>query len=189
MRRIVCILLLLLMPVMTPVQVGAGTHSVDESEVIARIILNFLLVVEWPQEEGSLRQKHLVCGVSPSPIADTLDTIAKEPDFAERVTFWSKTPTAKLQHCDVLFLSEKDVPNLKAIMTQIGKRPVLTVSTIKNFTAKGGVIGFLSAEKNIGLFSDKQVKFEINLSQAQKVGLVLDPLLLELAERIVEDTP
>lgn len=82
--------------------------------------------------------------------------------------------------CRILFISSSESAQLQDILGMIATAPVLTVSDIPGFVRQGGIIEFVP-EAN-------RVKFEINLANAQSVGLSLSSDLLKVA-RVVRRTP
>ncbi|HZC80107.1 MAG TPA: YfiR family protein, partial [Nitrospiraceae bacterium] len=65
---------------------------------------------------------------------------------------------------------------LKEILTILDKTSVLTVSEIPRFTQRGGMIQFV-IEAN-------KVRFEVNLTNSELVGLTLSSQLLKVAASV-----
>lgn len=157
----------------------------DEDEVKAQIIMNLPLVASWPhtaaEEDGRLK----LCTISEGKVSRYLREMTMRQGESTHLLFDAQVPLEDITGCRVLFLDRQDEAQAELVMQRVAGRAVLTVGTEKDFIRHGGMIGFLSAEKNIGLFSEKNVRFEINLKTTTAAGIVLDPLLLELAEKII----
>lgn len=86
-----------------------------------------------------------------------------------------------LKKCHVLFFhahAAKD-HNCHDIVELLGDSGVLTVGDMKNFAAKGGIIGFV--------IEKKKVRFEVNLTAAERANLKISSKLLRLAKRVIEE--
>jgi len=66
--------------------------------------------------------------------------------------------------------------DLKKILNELRKDPVLTVSDIPHFVQRGGMIRFVP--------EDNRVRFEVNLGAAQDAGLILSSELLKVAVNV-----
>lgn len=157
----------------------------DEEAVKAQIILNLPLVAGWPK--GALEDgEHItLCTISDGKVASYLEAMAATPSYADHIRYLPHSTSGQWRECRVLFVGEQDKASMKAVLDTVEGFPVLTVGTPQGFARGKGMIGFLSTQKNIGLFSEKNVKFEINLRNTAAAGITLDPLLLELAEKII----
>ncbi len=159
----------------------------DEYEVKAQIILNLPLVTNWPDGAVPADGKIRLCTLTEGKISDYLQAMVSRPSYRDHILYVPNVSFSQLQSCQVLLINGEDRALIKAAMEEIAGLPVLTVGTPKGFIAKGGMIGFLNTQKKLGLFSQKNVKFEVNLKNTAAVGITLDPLLLELAESIVTE--
>jgi len=159
----------------------------DENEVKAQIILNLPLVANWPEgtlpDDGKVR----LCTLSDGKVSHYLKLMAAQPSYADHIVFVPHIRDQQVRQCQVLFFDKQDAARMEALLETIGQAPVLTVGTTRNFARQKGMIGFLNTQKSIGLFSQKNVKFEINMRQTSATGITLDPLLLELAEKIIPE--
>jgi hypothetical protein len=63
----------------------------------------------------------------------------------------------------------------------VQKSAVLTVSDLPGFTGNGGMIQFMLREN--------KVRFEVNLTAAEKAGLTLSSQLLKVATDVRKETP
>ncbi|MCJ7729928.1 MAG: YfiR family protein, partial [Sedimentisphaerales bacterium] len=69
----------------------------------------------------------------------------------------------------------------REIIDIVGKDGVLTVGDTSGFIESGGVINFMLEENKI--------RFDINLTAAEKTGLKIRSQLLRLAKKVFKDGP
>lgn len=75
--------------------------------------------------------------------------------------------------CHVLYVAPQD----DRLLRETRDKPILTVGDDPDFCERGGVI-------NLRVVGDR-IRFEVGLDQARRVGLGIDPQLLQLATRVV----
>jgi hypothetical protein len=83
--------------------------------------------------------------------------------------------------CRILFIASSESARMKLILAALGKSSVLTVSDMPDFTASSGMIQFVLEEN--------KVRFEVNLSAADRAGLTLSSQLLKVATNVRKDLP
>jgi hypothetical protein len=162
-------------------------EALDESQILAQMIMNFPLVTVWPDNAKAEDNRITICAMHESPVSNDVAALINASRAAAQYRFMVNVSDEQLMKCHVLIVSERDMGRMSSLRSQLSHQPVLTVGMSKHFIEKGGMIGFLRTEKNLGVFSEQTIRFEINLAHAQRAGLILDPLLLELAERIVTE--
>ncbi len=157
----------------------------DEAQVKAQIILNLPLVTVWP--EGVLQKgaKTHICSLADSTVSQRLQSMAMLDEYADHIVIMRSVQPEELPDCHLLYIDSEDHAIAQDVLRVASQLPILTVGTLNKFITKGGMVGLLHAEKTIGLFSEKNVRFEVNLDNVARADIELDPLLLELAERIV----
>lgn len=163
------------------------TKALDQNIVIAQMIMNFPLVTSWPASHAVQENKIVLCSISDNPIVRDIAAMVTASKAAQHFTLQKNITTETVHQCHILIVADQDMNQWAHLYSIIKDLPVLTVGTDKNFLRKGGMIGFLLAEKNLGVFSEQNIRFEVSLKRTQSVGLTLDPMLLELAEHIVTD--
>jgi len=80
----------------------------------------------------------------------------------------------------IVYLAASESEQVSSVLAAIDTSAVLTVSDAPGFAAHGGMMGFAT--------EGTRVRFEVNLSRAEKSGLKLSAKLLSLAQ-IVTDAP
>ena len=146
-----------------------------EFQVEAAYLYHFGDFVTWPSSAAAANLKEFpICILGRDPFGSTLDDIVKgsaiegAPIRARRVTA-AKDATS----CRIVFLSSSEARHVESDLSDLRGSPVLTVSDIPDFDLRGGMIQFV--------LIDRRVRFEINLSTAQKAGLKLSSQLLKVA--------
>lgn len=144
-------------------------RALPEAVVKAEFVFRFPEFVEWPQRRfGAVPPS--VC-LSPShPFRDVLSKASRTSSARPPVRVLE--PDQPVRQCDVLYIAPSDV----ALLAEAASLPILTVGDQPDFCQKGGIINLLVI--------DGRVRFEVSLTQANRVGLKVDSQLLRLATRV-----
>jgi len=155
---------------------GPPSHS--EYEVKAAFLYNFAKFVEWPAEaflDGN--EPILVCIVGRDPFGDILNqTLLGKTVNGKPVIIQRGGITQDMRFCHIVFISSSERKRLAQIMQRLNGASVLTVSEIEGFAELGGIINF-TLEGN-------KVRFEINVTSAERARLRISSKLLALAKAI-----
>lgn len=151
-------------------------------EVEAAYLYQFGNFVQWPSKnpKAAGSKYFSVCVLGRDPFGRALDdTLSGSkmnglPMVARRID-----SVADASDCQILFFSSSRRSQLDSSMSALHDAPILTVSDIPNFASRGGMIQFV-------LVSGR-VRFEINLTSAQKAKLRLSSQLLKVAVGIRTD--
>jgi hypothetical protein len=159
---------------------------VDANAVKAKMLLNFPLVVEWPVTHRHADEKIRICtlGTEDQLVHQLQNILRRESD--QRNELVPGVLASELPSCDVLYVDEHSQAAFAEYRPLLDGQPILTVGEGKNFLTKGGMIAFVSKIKQIGVFSRQTVRFHVHPNRIHAHGISLDPMLLELADRIVE---
>jgi hypothetical protein len=108
------------------------------------------------------------------PFGASLDaTVDGEAINGERVLAKRISKPQEAASCRVLFISSSEEAQLKEILATLEKTSVLTVSDMPQFARRGGMIQFVQEAS--------RVRFEVNLTVAERAGLTLNSQLLKVA--------
>lgn len=146
-----------------------------EYAVKAAYLYNFGKFVEWPAiATAANHDPFLICVLGKDPFGASLDaTIAGEAINGERVLAKRISKPQEALNCRVLFISSSEEAQLKEILATLAKASVLTVSDMPQFARGGGMIQFVQEAS--------RVRFEVNLTVAERAGLTLNSQLLKVA--------
>jgi YfiR/HmsC-like len=143
-------------------------------QVKAVYLMNFARFVEWPDKLGMRQDSFTICVFGPDPFGRTLDTMLAGETIAGRGAVAKRVSTPQdFSDCRILFVSSAETGSLSRIVEAANKQGVLTVSDLPHFAGRGGMIQFVT--------DDKRVRFEVNLTAAQRAGLTLSSELLKVA--------
>jgi len=147
-------------------------------DVKAAYLYNFGRFVEWPGKvaaaQGGL---FTVCVLGQDPFGRSLDAaLAGETVDGKTVVAKRISSPEESGNCQILFLSLTEDSRLSTIIADLDKKAVLTVSDMRQFTQRGGMIQFV--------LEGKRVRFEVNLTATQHAGLTLSSELLKVATTV-----
>lgn len=160
----------------------AAELKAPEYQVKAAFLYNFTKLTEWPTNAFTQTNSPLVVGVlGKDPFGVELDqalagkVVSGRPLTARRVV-----SDDQIAGCHLLFISGSERSRLSELLTKLSSLPVLSVSDIDRFAARGGMVGLVP--------QGEELRLEVNPNAAGKAGLKLSSRLLRLA-RIVRSEP
>jgi hypothetical protein len=151
----------------------AQQSNPTENQVKSAYLYNFGKFVEWPAK-GTSGEFFTFCVLGDDSFSSTLETtIAGESINGRKVSVKRVAKPQDAVSCRILFISSSEQSRLKEILAVLDDTSVLTVSDMPQFTRRGGMIQFV-IEAN-------RVRFEVNLTSAERTGLTLSSQLLKVA--------
>ncbi len=152
----------------------AAAQGASGADIKAAFLLNFAKFVEWPATPSH----EFVIGVlGDEAVAEALRDLAEgkavdgRPLVTRRVVL--KDNLAGLQ---VLFIGASERARLGDVLRRTNGGSVLTVSDLDRFSRQGGTIEFRTERD--------RVRFDINLDEAERSGLIINSKLLALAKTV-----
>ena len=182
-RRLrICLVALSLAWVAAGAILRAQQHRPSEYQIKAVYLFNFGKFIRWPVSESQAnRGSFSICVLGQDPFGESLDsTIAGEAIDGKSLVAKRAAKLEDAAGCRILYISASESNQLNRILGALTGTPVLTVSDIPEFTTHGGMIQFVVKEN--------KVRFEVNLSAAEKSGLVLNSQLLKVATAVRRDS-
>ena len=140
----------------------------QEYQIKAAYLYNFLKYVDWPKP---INRTFLICVAGQNPFGSVLDGLTSN----ERVRGNPVKTEIILGFepgCDVIFTPRTS--NIPAYLQGAAGMPILTVGETPRFIEQGGIVNFF--------LQNGKVRFEINRSAAERVGLRFSSRLLQLAK-------
>jgi hypothetical protein len=125
-----------------------------------------------PEQTG----EYWVCVLGQDPYQNLLDEMQNKKIRKLAVKVKRFDLLAEINDCHIVYVSQSKLPNIKAIMTALSGKKILTVGDISNFTKLGGMIRFTHEKSKVGL--------EINLSNVRLSDIQISALLLEIAHLV-----
>ncbi|MCE0484784.1 MAG: YfiR family protein [Methylacidiphilales bacterium] len=150
-----------------------------EYQIKAAFLYHFAQFVKWPGTSFSDANAPFCIGIlGDDPFGSALeDTVQGETIDSHPIRVRRGESLDELRDCQMIFVSHSEEGRIGEILSQLGARPVLTVSEVESFARNGGDIDFY--------LSNGKVRFEINPQSAERCGLKMSLQLLSLG-RIVE---
>ena len=160
--------------------VTAGHASAETAagyKLQGRYLVNFTEFVDWPPRTFATRASPILIGVlGEDPFGDVLDEILKNRLVNGRRLEIKRSRTVDdLKACQVLYISNSEKAHQVQLLATLAGQPVLTVSDLDEFLARGGMIRFRVHRQ--------KVRFSVNIAAAERAGLKIDSQLLNLVRR------
>jgi hypothetical protein len=153
-----------------------GQSRAGEYRLKAAFVARFPEFVEWPPPAWQGRTTLDVCVLTPNPFGKDLPDIVEGQAVRGRtVVVHELQPGASLDICHVLFVTKESAGRAR-MLQRAATMPILTIGDEPGFLDDGGIIQLRTI--------DNRVRFEINPSAADRVGLRLSAQLLRLAVHV-----
>lgn len=159
---------------------SASAQSGDsrEYQIKAAFLFNFVQFVKWPETSFASADAPFSIGIlGDDPFGSALDEMLRgEAINNHRLTVVRAQRINDLKDCQLIFVSRSEESHVGEILSQLGSKPILTVSELEGFARSGGDINFY--------LSGGKVHFEINPQSARQSGLKISSQLLTLGKMI-----
>ena len=160
---------------------SAQAPKITEYQVKAAYLANFGRFVEWPTSVAVAKSESFnICVLGQDPFGPALDvTLAGEMIGNQKVAAKRISTPGESLDCRILFISSSEAKRLNKIIDALDNSAVLTVSDIPQFSRHRGMIQLV--------LEGNRIRFEVNLTAAQRAGLTLSSELLKLANPVRRD--
>jgi hypothetical protein len=150
----------------------------SEYKLEAAYLCRFVDFVAWPSDAFASADSPLVIGVlGHDPFGNVLEKLTQGQTSRGHPLVVRRFAGLKdVQDCQVLYVSSDETGDLGKILRALDGRPILTVSDVRDFAERGGMIRFFT-ERN-------KLRFRVNLQAAKTRQLSISSRLLQLAEVI-----
>jgi hypothetical protein len=153
--------------------------GVSEYEVKAALIYKIAKFVRWPDgalasPAGTLR----LCLIGSDDFAGSIDALAGQRLQGLLISVERLAPDQPASGCQIVFISRSEGDVLEPLIDELSHAPVLTVSDIDGFAARGGIVGFAMV--------DSKVSFQINPAASRRAGLEIGAQLLQFATLVTD---
>ncbi|MDQ2657859.1 MAG: YfiR family protein [Bacteroidota bacterium] len=146
-----------------------------EAQVKAVFLFNFAQFAEWPAETFPNPTAPIIIGIlGEDPFGPFLEKIVSNEHIGEHPIEIRRFASAEeARSCHILFIDKNKSRDIDQILEQLKGRNILTVSDMKDFASRGGMIGLF--------IEDNKTKFEINLKEYKDSNVVISSRVLRLA--------
>lgn len=139
----------------------------------AAFIYNFTLFTEWPElPDNTLR----ICTLRDEQIKGELEKYTIKQPHAAKLIITKVNNSRDIKYCQVVFLSEEDLPQAPAVFSEAKGTSLLIVTDVYDLIDKGAMIAIK--------IENQRMLFEINLEAVKRSKLHLSSKLLALAKKI-----
>jgi len=150
----------------------AKGQAVPEYTLKATYLYNFMVFADWPrQAEPKSAGPMLLCVLGPDSFGSALSNLEGKNINGRKLAVVRLKGYSELKSCHLLFITEREAPNMNAIQNALGDAPVLTVADTP--VAVGSAI-LLTIEGS-------RLVFDINMPKVKRAGLALSSKVLQLA--------
>lgn len=154
---------------------ATGSATYGEYLVKAAFLYNFAKFTEWPSAAYANGAAPLrVCVLGRDPFGAALETIDGKRIKQRLIATLRIVRLDQASRCQILYISASERDRLGAILAQLARAPILTVTDFPGLDSPGAMINFQTV-------ADK-VRFEIDTDHADLAGLSFSSKLLSLAE-------
>jgi uncharacterized protein DUF4154 len=160
----------------------AQTTRPTESEVEAAYLYNFGKFVTWPADRVVANNPFEICILGKDPFGKVLDaTVTGERIGGRAISIRRLVQVQQAGTCSILFVSSSEEGRLGTILDSAHRFNALTVSDVKHFAERGGVIGLVVQQD--------RVRFEVNRAAAERCHVQLSSELLKVAVKVIDKEP
>ena len=143
----------------------------------AAFLYNLAKFVELPAEAFADDQGVIeFCILGKDPFGSALESVKGKTVKGRKVMIKRTAKISDVQGCHVLFISRSEKKHLSKVFAELEDSNVLTVGDMRDFVQKGGMINFITA--------GQKIRFEVNVSAAERNGLKISSKLLKLATSV-----
>jgi YfiR/HmsC-like len=150
-----------------------------DAEVKAAYLYSFGKFVTWPPDRAVAGNPFEICIVGKDPFGKVLDrTVAGERIGGRTIAIRRLPQVQQAGSCSILFVSSSEEGRLPTILDSAHRFHLLTVSDLKHFAERGGVIGLVVQQD--------RVRFEVNRAAAERCHIQLSSELLKVAVKVID---
>jgi hypothetical protein len=162
-------------------RLAAQPAAVVEDDVKAAFLYNFAKYIAWPDAAFPTGAFH-VCVVADDAFLKRLDDIiAGETIDGRSVMRQTPATPEAARSCHILFVAGGEAARTDQLLVAVKGAHVLTVGDSADFLTRGGVVTFVR--------EGERVRFDVNMTQAQRAGLTISSRLLRVARRVSPPEP
>jgi hypothetical protein len=172
--------LLMALPTSARQPPGLSSSTPSQSDVEAVYLFDFGKFVRWPagEDQGPLR---ICVAGAPTFTASVERTVANEAIDGRSLNVRQILRPEDEAGCAILFIDATQRERSDALLRGVADKPILTVSDLPDFLARGGMIQFQIIQK--------RVRFLVNLDAVNRGRLTMSSELLKVAVEVKGHPP
>jgi len=158
------------------VSVSFSAEKNDFSNQVKSVfVYNFLDFVSWPSVD--IKASPTICVLAEDKFFQILEYIRRETaQSGQGFVLKKMNNSTHLSECQIAYIHHSHAKQLDVFFANTLNKPILTVSDIRGFVNRGGIVGFI--EKG------NKIRLEVNNTLASKNKIKISSKLLKLAENI-----
>ncbi|MBN9660567.1 MAG: YfiR family protein [Acidobacteria bacterium] len=154
-----------------------ASAQVEELDVKAAFVLNFLRLVNWEAMPGEESTSTLpICTLGPSEFGSAVRSAAKGKAIGNRAVTFKGKADADSGQCRVLLVDSGQYDTARGLLPTLAHRPVLTIGNGAGFVQMGGMFELV--------VNDRKVQFDTNLPAVRASRLDVSARLLNLSRNL-----
>ena len=163
-----------------PSALVAATISAPVDKIKSAYIYQFLQFVTWPDISNHPDQSFNICVFGKETITENLKLLDLSHQGEKLIEVKFPKSMDDANNCNILYIAETNNDKLQAILEYLHDKPILSVSSMKNFAKRGGIIGFVTL--------NNKVRLQINRKPALQANLKISAKLLEVSTLVSNGT-
>jgi len=162
----------------TPLQAGSSRSL--SAEIEAAFLVQFSKYISWPAHCFASPTAPVIIGIlGRDPFGSKIDQISRSFNANGRgVEVRRLADPEHAKTCHILFVSASKPTTMESISRILAGRPIVLVSSTKDFLARGGMINFITL--------GTKIRFDINLTNCRHTGIKISSKLLKIAHRVTQ---
>ena len=153
--------------------VASEVNEMTEYQLKAAYLVNFVSFTEWPAGLGDSLN---LCIYGPDPFGIDIDSFEGQNINNRRVEISRLTTAEQLDACNIVFISDEVISNMRRVLDRTENKPVLTVSDSPGAAAAGVSLNMI--------MDQNRITFEVNLAAINRSNLAISFQLLRLAKKV-----
>jgi hypothetical protein len=150
------------------------TYQYREPRVKAAFLFNLAKFVTWPESAfGNGRAPLVLAVLDPELYAAANESLAGRQVGGRDLKVRKVAGINDALDSHILFISAAEASRLDNLLAAVANRPILTVSDIDGFAARGGMVELFKEERKI--------RFGVQLATVRRAGLNISSEVLRLA--------
>ena len=164
---------------MAPASIRLEAQGVSTPGLTAAFLFNFVKFTTWPADSLRDGSPIVICVGGNEMVADALVQLTTNKTVEGHALAIRRTDLERpLTECHVVFGASLNANRAQELIRATSGRPILTVSDLEDFAARGGVANFF--------IDGGRMKFAVNPDAAERARLRISSTLLALA-KVVRD--
>jgi hypothetical protein len=160
------------------VALNAHATASRMEQIEAAFVYNFTKFIEWPPQSFADVNAPILIGVlGDSPMAAALEEVVHDRKVnGHPIVVRTIHSVADARSAQVLFVSAAEISLWTQVQAAMETLPIVTIGESPSFGKSGGTINFVP--------QDDKVRFEINMSAAERSGVKISSQLQKLAAAV-----